>query len=117
MVLSNGQQESQYLPWLLAIGTGLAGFAFGASSRKLADGELATEPPPLTEAIDSPVNESPGRARIRVTQEDLKRPEEIVAEFERARNVRVLVSEPHAQRVTHDGTHYYLRVQYELETK
>ena len=102
--------------WLLAIGTGLAGFSFGLNARDHGELEATIEPPALAKAVEFPENLAPGIASIHVHEKDLKDPERIVKEFEQTHpNLDVIAYEPQRQKVIHSGTMHQLKVVYRLK--
>lgn len=115
---SKNRSTDKYISssWLLAIGTGLAGFTFGLNTREHGELEPTIEPPTLAKAVKLPENLAPGIALIRVHEEDLKDPERIVKEFEQTHpNLDVVAYQPQLKKPIHSGTMHQLKVVYRLK--
>jgi hypothetical protein len=111
-------EKHTYAPWLLAVGTGLAGFTFGVTAREQDQYASPSEPPPVAKAVEFPENFAPGIASIHVHKRDLKDPERIVQEFEQTHpNLDVVAYEPQAKKLLHSGTMHQLKVVYRLKAE
>jgi hypothetical protein len=106
------------LPWLLAVGTGLAGFSFGIGLREHDNHTFPVAPPPLAKAVEFPENYAPGIALIHLDKEALRDSASIIAEFKREHpNLEIVRFEASEKYISNVGTLYYLKVLYQLRAE
>ncbi len=114
---TTSQTEAQRgrLPWLLALGAGLAGASFSCDFRENEGHVVAA---PLAEAIQFPKNIKPGIVLVQVNEDAFKDPQRIVDEFQREHpDLTVLASEEFTEVVPRWGRKHYLKIVYEVGSK